>query len=98
MPFCARSKAPARLPVAPVKAPFTCPKSSLSMRFDATAEQSKTTNGPVERFEWVCTASATSSLPVPLSPSTSTVMSVGDTRSRRAKISRMDGDWPIIRP
>ena len=34
---------------APVKAPFTWPKSSLSMRFSGMAPQLMTTNGPVAR-------------------------------------------------
>ena len=44
-----------------------------------------------------CTASAMSSLPVPLSPSTKIVVSVGAMRSRIAKISRIAAE-PRARP
>ncbi len=61
---------------APVKAPFSWPKSSLSSRFSGMAPQLMATKGPPFRLlEW-CMARATSSFPVPLSPTTSTDVSV----------------------
>ena len=89
VPPSAASKAPARSLMAPVKAPLTCPNSSLSIRLGDTAEQSNTTKGPPLRWLSSCRPSATSSLPVPVSPSTSRVVSVGATRSRMANTRRM---------
>jgi hypothetical protein len=62
---------------------------SLSIRFSGSAPQSTATNIPPERDELECRARAASSLPVPLSPSTSTVESVSATRSRMANTWRM---------
>ena len=45
MPFAARSKHPARAATAPVKAPFSWPKSSLSSTPSAKALQLTATNG-----------------------------------------------------
>ncbi len=45
MPLSASSKAPWRDLTASVNAPFSWPKSSLSIRFGATAPQSNTTKG-----------------------------------------------------
>ena len=61
---------------APVKAPLTCPNSSLSSRFSGMAPQLMATNGPscAELRRW--SSRAISSLPVPVSPVTSTEMSV----------------------
>ena len=73
-------RARARSPTAPVNAPRTWPKSSLSRRFSASAPQSTTTNGPSRaRRRVVRSPRATSSLPVPVSPWMSTVASVGAT-------------------
>jgi hypothetical protein len=49
VPPCARSRQPIRWLTAPVKAPFSWPKSSLSIRLSLTAAQSKTTSGPSRR-------------------------------------------------
>ena len=62
---------------APVKAPFTWPKSSLSIRFSGMAPQLMATNGPPSRG--CCGGGARcamSSLPVPVSPVMRTLMSV----------------------
>ena len=90
MPPSASSKAPWRVLVAPVKAPFSWPKSSLSISVLAIAPQSTTMNGPSRAAAQLrgCVR-ATRSLPVPVSPSISTVASVGAIRSRRPKISRI---------
>ena len=66
---------PLRAAMAPVKAPFSCPNSSLSSRLSLRAAQLTFTNGPRQRglAKWM--AWATSSLPVPDSPRISTVVS-----------------------
>jgi hypothetical protein len=70
--------------VAPVKAPRSWPKSSLSSRLSGSAAQLSATKGEFRRRLFWCRARATSSLPVPDSPVTSTVTSVGATwRSTR---------------
>ena len=68
MPPWASSKRPSRRATAPVKAPFTWPKSSLSSSSSGMAPQLTATNGRSARrlLQWI--ARATSSLPVPLSP------------------------------
>ena len=75
------------LPVAtrrPLKAPLTCPKSSLSMRLSGMAPQSTPTNGSLARFDAAWMDRATTSLPVPVSPWMSSVVVVGAIRSRIA--------------
>ena len=54
------------------------------MRFSGTAPQSKTMKGPLARSEAWCVLRATTSLPVPVSPSITTVASVGAIFSRIA--------------
>ena len=66
---------------APVKAPRTWPKSSLSSSVSGSAAQSTATNGALAARAVAWMARATSSLPVPLSPRTSTVLSPGATRA-----------------
>ncbi len=79
MPPSASSKRPRRCWVAPVNAPFSWPKSSLSTSSRGSAAQFTFTSGRSRRGlrSWI--ARATSSLPVPVSPSTSTVLSVAAT-------------------
>ncbi len=60
---------------APVKAPFSWPKSSASSSVSGSAAQFTATNGPWRRALRSWTQRATSSLPVPLCPVTSTVVS-----------------------
>ena len=79
MPRWASSIRPRRRAVAPVNAPFSCPNSSLSSKFSDSAAQLIATKGPSTRRLHACTARAATSLPVPLSPSSSTVASVGAT-------------------
>jgi hypothetical protein len=81
-----------------VNAPRTWPNRCESIRCSAIAEQSTTTNGPRARAEWSCTARATSSLPVPLSPSISTVASDGAASSSTANSSRIAMLCPTIAP
>ena len=77
MPPCAASKRPSRAVVAPVNAPFSWPNSSASRIDSGIAAQLTATNGPFARAELSWSARASSSLPVPLSPSSSTVASLG---------------------
>ena len=79
MPPLASSKRPRFTPVAPVKAPFSWPKSSLSRIDSGRAAQLTATNGFPARGDLAWMARATSSLPVPLSPTMSTVAVVGAT-------------------
>ena len=89
VPPCASRKRPARSLAAPVKAPFTWPKSSLSIRSAGMAAQLTATKGRSARTLLRCRARATSSLPVPVSPSTSTVASLSAARPMRLKTCRM---------
>ncbi|MEZ4295693.1 MAG: hypothetical protein R3B70_12005 [Polyangiaceae bacterium] len=68
------------------------------MRFSGMAPQSIGTNGPDARREAACSERATTSLPVPVSPSMSTVVSVGATRSRIAYSRRMSMLCPTSSP
>jgi hypothetical protein len=49
VPPFARSKRPSRRAAAPVKAPFSCPNSSLSSSGSGIAAQFTATNGPSRR-------------------------------------------------
>ncbi len=81
-----------------MKAPRTWPNSSLSISVTGMAPQSTTTNGPLDRplSSWM--AWARSSLPVPVSPSSSTVPSAGANRSMRVKTRRIAALTPMARP
>jgi hypothetical protein len=70
---------PSRAPAAPVKAPCSCPNSSLSSSPSASAAQCSLTSGPAARGECSWMAAAISSLPVPLSPVMSTEARDGAT-------------------
>ncbi len=74
-PF-AVSNNPIRLEVAPVNAPFSCPKSSLSKRFSGMVAQFSSTNGRSFRSLRRWMSLAMSSLPVPVSPWINTVHGV----------------------
>ena len=96
VPPSASSKRPTFTPVAPVKAPFSWPNSSLSMSVGGRAAQLTLTRGPCRRGlrSWI--AWARSSLPVPVSPRSSTALVVGATWATFARTSRMAGLWPTI--
>ena len=64
-----------------VNAPFSWPKSSLSSSSRGMAPQLMGTKGLSRRLLFLCRARTSSSLPVPDSPVTSTVESVGATFS-----------------
>jgi hypothetical protein len=68
LPPEAASKRPLRWRSAPVKAPFSWPKSSLSKSDSFKAAQFTFIKGPSRRGERRWMALAASSLPVPLSP------------------------------
>src|SRR5690349_4446037 len=73
VPPSASAKAPSRALVAPVKAPRSWPNSSLPASSDTMVVQSTTAKSPLSRRRsrsWI--SRAISSLPVPLSPITST--------------------------
>ena len=73
VPPSAASKSPFWSRWAPVKAPFTWPNSSDSRSVSVSAPQLSATNGWPRRGLRAWSARATSSLPVPDSPVTSTV-------------------------
>ena len=77
VPLSASSNRPSRRSAAPVKAPFSWPNSSLSSSVSGSAAQLTAMNGLPRRGERSCSALATSSLPVPLSPWISTVLETG---------------------
>ena len=77
MPPSAAWNLPSLLATAPVNAPLTWPNSSDSSRFSGMAPQLIVTNGLPARGERVWISRAISSLPVPVSPVISTLMSVG---------------------
>ncbi|MCY1309049.1 hypothetical protein D9M70_591040 [compost metagenome] len=62
-----------------MKAPFSWPNSSDSIRVSGIAAQFTEISGALARRERLCRARATSSLPVPDSPWINTVESVGET-------------------
>ncbi len=70
MPPSAVSNVPLRRAAAPVNAPFSWPNSSDSSSVSVSAAQDMATNGPWRRGLSAWIARASSSLPVPLSPST----------------------------
>ena len=94
MPPLADSTRPSLRKAAPVKAPFSWPNSSLSNRFSVRPVQSTATKGLSRRPLASCTAWATSSLPVPVSPSNSTVAWAGATRSTFSSICWKAGERP----
>jgi hypothetical protein len=79
------AKSPLRSRSAPVKAPRTWPKSSLSSSVSGIAAQFTETSRPLRRSLALWIARATISLPVPLSPSIRIGTSVAATRSISSK-------------
>ena len=98
MPPLAASKQPGRSLCAPVNAPFSCPKSSLSISVSGIAPQFSATNGSSARSLSSCRARAATSLPVPLSPVIRTVICVPAARRRRSETRAMAGEAPTSRP
>ena len=96
VPVSASSKRPSRRSAAPVKAPFSCPNSSDSSSVSGSAAQLTAMNGLPRRGERSCSALATSSLPVPLSPCTSTVLDTGAICSILTSTSWMAALSPMM--
>ncbi|MCY1401541.1 hypothetical protein D9M71_166620 [compost metagenome] len=86
-----------RLP-APVKALASWPKISLSNRFSGRPPQFRATNGCAWRLLKSCRQRATSSLPVPVSPSISTLAEVSATLAINSRRFCMAGERPMMRP
>ena len=82
---------------APVKAPRSWPKSSLSSSSAGMAPQLTGTNGRPARGDESWIARATSSLPVPDSPRISTVLSWCATWSISVSTARMAAELPVGR-
>ena len=74
VPLSASSNLPLFLSVAPVKAPFSWPNNSLSINSWGIAAQLTSTKGPSARRLFSCKILAAISLPVPLSPRSSTLL------------------------
>ena len=91
VPRSASAKSPGRPLVAPVNAPFTCPKSSLSSSVSGSDAQLTATNGPLARTLVAWLARARAVLPVPVSPTRSTGVEASATRLATSKTSRMAG-------
>ncbi len=81
----------------PEKAPRSWPNSSLSSSADGIAAQLTATKRPL-RPEARCSARATRSLPVPVSPVTSTSASVGPTRATSERTCSIAGLLPTRWP
>ena len=100
VPPSACSKRPRRVVCAPVKAPRSWPKSSLSSRSFGIAAVLIATNGPLlprsPRGLCLCSARATSSLPEPDSPVISTVTLLWLSRPMARNTSCIAGAWPSI--
>ena len=79
MPPSASSKSPRRSPVAPVNAPRAWPNSSDSRRDSGSAPQFCATKRAARRGPLSWSSRAKSSLPVPVSPSNSTLVSAVTT-------------------
>ena len=98
VPPWASSNSPLRESIAPVNAPFSWPKSSLSR---SVSERAATLTGIKDlwrRRDSACIPRATSSLPVPDSPVTSTVASTGaiwTTRSSTSSIASVSPTMPV---
>ena len=90
------SKRPRFLARAPVNAPFSCPKSSLSRRESGMAPQLTGMNGPSRRGEPRWMALAITSFPTPVSPVNRTGLSVGATWRTFRMASRRPKSAPTI--
>ena len=82
--------------MAPVKAPFSWPKSSDSISSSGMAAQLTSTNGWSRRAERAWMARATSSLPAPFSPKMRTRPLVGAAVAIWRRSSTMTGLVPMI--
>src|SRR3569623_1328909 len=95
VPPSASSKRPTRDFDAPVKDPASWPNNSASISVSGKAAQFITTSGSSQRGLRRWRRSATSSLPVPRSPITSTGRSSAAARLARSSASRKGPAWPL---
>ena len=93
MPPLALWRSPRRVSAAPVKAPLRKPNSSDSNSSAGMAAQFTATNGFSRRAPEKCTDRASSSLPTPVSPWMSKVVSRSATERSTSKTSRMAALW-----
>ena len=96
VPPSAASNRPIRRSVAPVNAPFSWPNSSLSRSVDGSAAQCTARNGARDRGLAWWIACATNSLPVPVSPSISTVARDCATSFTRSMTSLSLAECPTM--
>ena len=96
VPPLASSNRPVFWAIAPVKAPFSWPKSSLSSNVSGRAAQLIAIKGLSRRCElaWMCRLNI--SLPVPVSPRISTVALLPATRAHNSSTCRSAGDCPMM--
>ena len=94
MPPCAISKRPGLSLIAPVKAPRSWPKSSVSIRVSEKSAQLTATKGWWRRVLSWCSTLAMTSLPVPLSPMMITLLSLRLTTLAKSKMARIRGLRP----
>ena len=94
VPPLAAWKRPGRSASAPVKLPFLCPKSSLSIRSSGIAPQFTGTKGPSARGPCSWMRRATNSLPVPDSPLTYTGAWLRASRATRARTACIGAESP----
>ncbi len=97
VPLSASSKRPTRSVLASVKAPLTCPKSSLSKIPSAKPPAFTVTRILLERSEMAWRVWAITSLPEPGSPVINTLASDGPTREINCRIGCIAGDSAIRR-
>ena len=97
VPLSASSNSPFLSFVAPVKLPARWPKSSLSSSSLEKAEQLTATNASLARGPAWWIACAKTSLPVPVSPVSSTDVSVAATLRARFTACRSASDEPMMR-
>ena len=95
VPLFAARKKPSPPDDAPVNAPFWCPNSIASSMLSGSAAQLIATNGPFLRGELLWIARASTSLPVPVGPLMSTVISASATRSASASKARLSGSAAV---
>ena len=98
VPPSASTNFPVCLRSAPVNEPRSCPKSSDSMSVSGIAAQFTWTKGPAFTSDASWIARATSSLPVPLGPTTRTVAGVGAAFAMSDRSLRIGSLDPTIRP
>ncbi len=96
IPLLANSNLPIFVESAPVNAPFSCPKSSLSMSSSGMAAQFTAMKGLSFCLLFLCKVRAASSLPVPFSPVISTHASVGATFIKSRMKARMTFEFATM--